>query len=81
MTNIDATAEHSKEKTRAERQPKTGVQQYGRRREPWTKHAERFGISVRTLDRWVAQGIIPAPERIRGRKYGDPDTKPRIDVA
>jgi predicted site-specific integrase-resolvase len=27
------------------------------------------GISTKTLDRWVKAGLLPEPERIRGRKY------------
>jgi hypothetical protein len=52
-----------------------------KRRESWRKKAERHGVSTRTLDRWVAKGIIPAPQYINGRKYGDADAEPRIDAA
>jgi hypothetical protein len=54
---------------------------HGRRREPWRRHAERHGVSTRTLDRWVAAGILAEPERINGRKFGDPDREPRRDPA
>jgi hypothetical protein len=47
----------------------------------WPRLAERRGVSVRTLDRWVALGIIPEPEYIRGRKYADPNVKPKLDGA
>jgi hypothetical protein len=47
---------------------------------PWPRLAERFGVTVRTLDRWVQLGIIAKPEVIRGRKYGDPDCQPRLDA-
>lgn len=50
-----------------------------KRREPWRKHAERHGVSTRTLDRWAAKGIIDPPEYIRGRKYGDAEAEPRRD--
>jgi hypothetical protein len=50
-------------------------------RKPWPKLAEQHGVNVRTLDRWVDAGIIDAPEYINGRKYGDPDAAPRLDVA
>jgi hypothetical protein len=33
------------------------------------------------LDRWVVDGILPAPDYINGRKYIDPDTEPRTDAA
>jgi DNA-binding transcriptional MerR regulator len=52
-----------------------------KRREPWSKLAQRHGVSTRTLDRWADDDIIPKPEIINGRKYGDPDAAPRLDVA
>ena len=51
-----------------------------KRREPWRRYAERRGVSVRTLDRWVAKGILAPPEYIRGRKYADPNAEPRHDA-
>jgi MerR HTH family regulatory protein len=51
-----------------------------KRREPWSKLAKRHGVSPRTLDRWVRAGILTPPERIRGRKYGDPLETPRLDT-
>jgi hypothetical protein len=53
----------------------------GRRRESWPAKAKRHGVSTRTLDRWVAKGIIDPPEYIRGRKYGSVDAEPRLDAA
>jgi hypothetical protein len=53
----------------------------GTRRESWPAKAKRHGVSTQTLDRWVAKGIIDAPEYIRGRKYGNPDAEPRLDAA
>ena len=53
----------------------------GRRRESWPAKASRHGVSTRTLDRWVAKGIIDPPEYIRGRKYGSVDAEPRFDAA
>jgi len=47
--------------------------------EAWRKYAERRGVSTRTLDRWVEDGILPEPERINGRKYLPSDTEPRLD--
>jgi len=52
-----------------------------KRRAPWRKVAERFGISVKTLDRWARRGIVDPPVKINKRKYGDPDAEPRLDVA
>ena len=48
--------------------------------EAWSKLAQRRGVSTRTLDRWADDGIISKPEIINGRKYGDPDEAPRLDV-
>ena len=31
--------------------------------------ARRFGVSNRSIDRWLANGIFPKPIRINGRKY------------
>jgi MerR HTH family regulatory protein len=53
----------------------------GKRRESWPAKAKRHGVSTRTLDRWVERGIIDPPQKIRGRKYGDPDAEPRLDAA
>jgi hypothetical protein len=53
----------------------------GKRRESWPAKAKRLGVSTRTLDRWVVRGIIDPPEKIRGRKYGDPDEEPLLDAA
>ena len=30
---------------------------------------ERYGVCDKTLDRWVTNGVLPVPTRIRGRKY------------
>jgi predicted site-specific integrase-resolvase len=51
----------------------------GKRRESWRDRAKRLGVSVKTLDRWAQAGILPPPEYINGRKYGDPDDEPRQD--
>ena len=48
-------------------------------RESHRRFAERRGVSTKTLDRWVEAGILPEPERIRKRKYWDPNTEPRHD--
>lgn len=31
--------------------------------------ARRFGVSMRSVDRWLAAGLLPKPIRINGRKY------------
>jgi len=53
---------------------------YPKHRESWRQYAERRGVSTRTLDRWVAAGILPEPDRINGRKYIDPKIEPRADA-
>jgi hypothetical protein len=47
--------------------------------EPHSKKAARHGVCTRTLDRWVKNGILPAPVRINGRKYWPTDIAPRRD--
>jgi predicted site-specific integrase-resolvase len=47
--------------------------------EAWRKYAERHDVSTRTLDRWVEDGILREPVRIRGRKYIPSNTEPRQD--
>jgi DNA-binding transcriptional MerR regulator len=44
-----------------------------------SKKAAQQGVSGRTLDRWVKDGIIPPPERVNKRKYYDADSQPRRD--
>ena len=44
--------------------------------EPARKTADRFGVCTKTIDRWVEDGILPAPTRIRGRKYFSADVEP-----
>jgi hypothetical protein len=51
-----------------------------KRRESWPAKARRYGVTTRTLDRWVVKGRISPPEYIRGRKYGDSDGEPRLDA-
>jgi hypothetical protein len=75
MTNIDSTA------ATAASQPKKTKTKKVQKRETWRRYAERHGVSTRTLDRWVENGIIPAPEYIRERKYINPDIEPRQDAA
>jgi len=51
-----------------------------KRRKPWPQLALQHGVSTRTLDRWVYDGVVDPPEYINGRKYGNPDQAPRLDV-
>jgi len=51
-----------------------------RRRETWRAKARRYGVSPKTLDRWVTKGIISPPDYVNGRKYGDADEEPRLDA-
>ena len=44
-----------------------------------TLKALQQGVSTRTLDRWVAEGVIDPPERVRRRKYYPEDSQPRRD--
>jgi len=32
---------------------------------------ERYGITDRTIDRWVETGVLPQPMRINKRRYWD----------
>ena len=45
------------------------------------RKADQLGVSGRTLDRWVAAGIIDAPTYVNGRKFHDEDSQPRQDEA
>ena len=42
--------------------------------------AERLGVSTRTIDRWIRDGLLPRPIRINKRKYWNPSTTPRHDA-
>jgi predicted DNA-binding transcriptional regulator AlpA len=35
--------------------------------------AARYGVVVRTVDRWTESGILPKPKYICGRRYWDRD--------
>jgi predicted DNA-binding transcriptional regulator AlpA len=41
--------------------------------------AERHGVSVRTIERWIEAGLLPPPLRIRGRKYWPAGTVAKTD--
>jgi DNA-binding transcriptional MerR regulator len=46
---------------------------------PYGQYAKRKRVSTKTLDRWVAAGILPKPDRINNRKYFEEGTEPRRD--
>src|SRR5262249_31591914 len=48
--------------------------------EPWSKKALRHGVSVKTLSRWQARGIIDPPVVINKRRYSDASEEPRRDT-
>ena len=48
--------------------------------ESHTRFAERNGINIRTLDRWVKDGLVPPPRRINGRKFYDVSTAPKGNI-
>jgi predicted DNA-binding transcriptional regulator AlpA len=41
----------------------------------------RYGRSSRTIDRWVAEGVIPQPRYIRGLRYWIEEELDRCDEA
>jgi predicted site-specific integrase-resolvase len=46
------------------------------RLKPKRQKAEQCGVSVRTMDRWIAAGIMPQPLKINGRDYFPDDVMP-----
>ena len=38
-------------------------------------------VCVRTIERWVEQGILPEPMRINNRRYWPEGTMPKADKA
>jgi hypothetical protein len=44
--------------------------------EPKRKTAARFGVHVKTIDRWAAAGILEPPTKINGRDYFNRSAKP-----
>jgi hypothetical protein len=60
---------------KSETQPATGVML------PTRKLAERYDVTVRTIERWVETGVLAAPQRINGRRYWPEGTTPRTDPA
>ena len=61
--------------------PTDQVSPYVRRLVPSRGVTARYGdISLRTLDRWIARGVIPPPEEvIAGRRYWLLETLERAD--
>jgi predicted site-specific integrase-resolvase len=51
--------------------------EYSPMREPKRRFAERWGVSTRTIDRWVQDGLLEEPEVINGRAYFRTDACPR----
>ena len=47
---------------------------------PTRKVAERFGVCMRTVERWVQAGILPQPTRINGRNYHTDGVQPQRDT-
>jgi hypothetical protein len=43
--------------------------------------ARRLDRSVRTVDRYVSVGILPAPVKIRGKRFWAAGIMPKIDTA
>ena len=43
--------------------------------------AQRLGVSVRTVQRWVAAGILDPPIKVNNRNYFVAGTMPRPDAA
>jgi predicted site-specific integrase-resolvase len=40
--------------------------------------ADHYGVSLRTVDRWIQQGVLPQPEYINGRRYLDLEEAERL---
>ena len=43
--------------------------------------AERWHVSLRTVERWIEVGVLPPPIRVRGRKYWPEGTAPAREAA
>ena len=43
--------------------------------------ARRLDRSVRTIDRYIKEGILPEPVRIRGNRFWPAGVMPKIDAA
>jgi DNA-binding transcriptional MerR regulator len=42
--------------------------------------AERHRVSIRTIERWTEAGLLPQPQRIRGRKFWPRGTLAKLDA-
>jgi hypothetical protein len=42
--------------------------------------ADRYGVSIRTIERWCDAGILPPPMRINKRKFWPPGTRAKPDA-
>jgi hypothetical protein len=70
----------SKVKFQVRPRPRDERDQPPSRKIPFAEFARIWGVSTRTLDRWIEQKILPEPERINSRKYFSSDVTPRHDV-
>ncbi len=43
--------------------------------------AQRHQVSIRTIERWTDDGILPPPMRINGRKFWPAGTIAKLDAA
>jgi hypothetical protein len=42
--------------------------------------AARYKVSIRTIERWCASGVLPQPLRINGRKFWPANTLAKLDA-
>jgi hypothetical protein len=83
MTNIegaDISAKTPKSKLKESRFKGMRRKKKIKRRMAWARLAHHYNVSYRTLDRWALLGVVEPPEIINGRKFGDADEQPRLDV-
>jgi hypothetical protein len=52
-----------------------------RKLEPFGRWCAHRGVTVRTGDRWVKDGVVEPPVRINNRKYMTEGTEPKFDKA
>ena len=57
----------------------TGLSNCERSLEPTRSVARRCGVSVRTVKRWVAAGILDAPIKVNGRDFFPHGILPKAD--
>jgi predicted site-specific integrase-resolvase len=43
--------------------------------------ARRLDVSTRTLHRYIAAGVLPAPIKIRGKRFWPAGVMPKADAA